>query len=76
MNQQPIWVYETAQEPTAQTTISDLLFGVASVVFGLALAAVVIGLLCGGILIVFRRGRGPDSRLFGDPDATRLGFDE
>ena len=75
MNLQPIWVYETAQEPTTQTTISDLLLGVASVVLGLALAAVVLGLVCAGILIVLRRRRGQESHLSADPDATRLGLD-
>ena len=75
MNLQPIWVYETAQEPTTQTTISDLLLGVASVVLGLALAAVVLGLVCAGILIVLRWRRGQESHLSADPDATRLGLD-
>lgn len=74
MNLQPIIVYEVAQEPTTQTTISDLLLGVVWVVFGLAGAAVVFGLLCAGLLIVVRRMRG-QGRPAADSDATRLGLD-
>ena len=74
MNLQPITVYEVAQEPTAQTTISDLLLGVAGVVLGLAGAAVFFGLACAGLLIVLRRMRG-EGRPAADPDATRLGLD-
>ena len=76
MNLQPItvYVYEAAQEPTTQRTISDVLLGVVSVVFGLALAAVVLGLACAGILIILRRIRGQEGTS-ADPDATRLGLD-
>ena len=77
MNLQPItvYVYEAAQEPTTQRTISDVLLGVVSVVFGLALAAVVLGLACAGILIILRRIRGQEGPPSADPDATRLGLD-
>lgn len=75
MNLQPIIVYEAAPEPTTQTTISDLLLGVVWVVLALVVAAVVIGLLCAGILIVFRRIRTDQDPPSADPDATRLGLD-
>jgi hypothetical protein len=74
MNLQPITVYEVAQEPTTQTTISDLLLGVAWLVFGLAGAAVGFGLLCAWLLIVVRRMRG-EGRPAADSDATPLGLD-
>ncbi len=74
MNLQPITVYEVVQEPTTQTTISDVLLGVVWVVLGLAVAAVVLGLVCAWILIVLRRMRG-EGRPSADFDATRLGLD-
>ena len=72
---QPIAVYETVQEPTAQTTISDVLLGAVAVVLGLAAVAIVLGLVCGGVLITFRRRQREDGRTSGDTDATRLGLD-
>lgn len=75
MSLQPITVYHAAQEPTAQTTIGDVLMGAAAVVLGLAGAAVVLGLVCAGLLIMLRRVRGEDGRSPGDTDATRLGLD-
>jgi hypothetical protein len=75
MNLQPIIVYEAAPEPTTQTTISDLLLGVVWIVLALVVVAVVIGVACAGILIVFRRIRTDQDPPSGDPDATRLGLD-
>ena len=72
---QPVTVYQTVQEPTAQTTIVDVLVGAAAVALGVAGAAVVLGLVCAGLLIMFRRLRGEDGRSPGDTDATRLGLD-
>jgi len=75
MKLQPfITVYEATQEPTTQTTISDVLLGVVWVVGGLAGAAVFCGLACAGLLIVLRWVR-REGRPAADPDATRLGID-
>ena len=75
MNLQPfVTVYEATQEPTTQTTITDVLLGVAWVVGGLAGAAVFCGLACAGLLIVLRWVR-REGCSAADPDATRLGID-
>ena len=71
---QPITIYETVQQSTPQTTITDVLLGAVSVVLGLAVVAVALGLVCGAILISVRRVRGAKS--VADPSAvTRLGLD-
>ena len=75
MMAQPITVYEVVQEPSTQTTISDVLVGAAAVVFGLTVVATVLGLVCAGLLIAVRRMRTQDDRVSGDTDATRLGLD-
>ena len=71
---EPIIIYETVGEATAQTTIADVLVGAASVVLGVAVAAVVCGVALAGVLIAVRRLRrgaqSPDDM----SDATRLGL--
>lgn len=71
---QPITVYEVVQEPSTQTTISDVLIGAAAVVVGLTVIATILGLVCAGFLIVVRRMRSQDGGAAGDTDATRLGL--
>jgi len=75
MMAQPITVYEVVQEPSTQTTISDVLMGAGAVVIGLTVVATVLGLVCAGLLIAVRRMRSQDGRVSGDTDATRLGLD-
>lgn len=77
MNQsapQPVTIYESVGEATAQTTITDVLVGAASLVLGLAAVAVVCGVVLAGILVGARRlrrgNRSPDDMT----DATRLGL--
>ena len=54
---QPITIYEVVPAPTAQTTIADIAIGVVSSVGLLISAALVLGIVCGGLLIMFRWGK-------------------
>ena len=73
MLEQPVTIYETVTEATAETIITDVLLGAAAVVLALAGVAILMGLVCGAILIGIRRmrrkNRGSDD---GDTDVTRL----
>ena len=55
---QPVTIYENVQQSTQQTTVTDVLLGAVGVVLGLAVVAVVLGLVCAVILIRIRRARG------------------
>jgi hypothetical protein len=76
MPQPPVTIYEVIPEPTAQTTILDVVFGGVAVVTALVGVAVVLGLGCAALLIGMRRMRrtrkGDDDA--GDADVTRLGL--
>jgi len=75
MQPQPATVYETVQSSTAETTIADVLLGAASIVLGLAAVALVLGIGCAAVMIVFRRFRGGGGTAAGGAGATRLGLD-
>ncbi len=73
---QPVTIYEVVPAPTTQTTITDVALGAGSVVLALIGVALVLGLVCAGVLVGVRRTRrnhntGTES---GDSDATRLGL--
>ncbi len=71
---QPVTIFEIVEEPTAQTTITDVLLGVAGMVFGLAGVAIVLGLLCAGLLIKIRQTR--RNRKSNGSSATQLGLNQ
>ena len=73
MPDQPLTIYEAVPPATAETTIMDVLLGAASVVGGLALGAVLLGLVCAGVLIRLRRAR--NARLDDMTEMTRLRID-
>ena len=74
---QPItpFIAEIVDEPTQQTTVFDVLVGTVAIVIGLAMVALVLGLVCAGVLIAIRRIRGRDKLEGGGSDATRLGLE-
>ena len=72
---QPAAVYETVQPSTAQTTIADVLLGAVGIVLGLAAVALVLGIGCAAVMIVFRRFRRGGGTTAGGAGATRLGLD-
>ena len=72
---QPVTIYQTVQEPTAQTTIADVLIGAGTVVLGLMAVAMALGLACAWALIAFGRSRRQGRAASGNNDATRLGLD-
>ena len=68
------FVYEVVEPTTPSTTAFDYLLGAFAVVGTVAAAAIVLGLLFAGTLIVIRRSRG--TALTGAGSAsTRLGLD-
>ncbi len=71
---QPVTIFEIVEEPTAQTTITDVLLGVAGMVFGLAGVAIVLSLLCAGLLIKIRQTR--RNRESNGSSATQLGLNQ
>ena len=71
---QPVPVYEAVDAPTEQTTILDVLLGASAVIGLLAAVAVVLGLLCAGLLLSIRRRRGDDLGEGGGSAVTRLGL--
>jgi len=76
MKWQPVTVYELVREPSAETTIADVLVGVVFVVMGLIAVALAFGLAFAGVLIVSRRFR--DTKNGGQDDFTaiRLNLDK
>ena len=76
MLEQPVTIYEAIPEPTAETTITEVVLGAVSVVLGVAGVALVLGLIIAGILIGIRRMRRTkqvdDDE--GDAHVTRLGL--
>ena len=75
MSWQPATVYETVRESTQETTIGDVLLGAAAVILGLAVLALVLGVVLAGVLITVRRLRGRDGAHGGNGSPTRLGLD-
>ncbi len=76
MLQPPVTIYEVVAEPTAQTTVLDVVFGGVAVVTALIGVAAVLGLGCAALLIGIRRmrrKRNGDGDT-GDADVTRLGL--
>ena len=73
---QPVTIYEVVPAPTTQTTITDVAVGAASVVLALIGVALVLGLVCAGVLVGVRRARRKQNTddEGGDSDATRLGL--
>jgi hypothetical protein len=71
---QPITIYETVGELSAQTTTADVLLGAGSVVLGVAAVAVVCGVALAGVLIGVRRLRRGAQSAENTTDATRLGL--
>ena len=73
---QPVTIYEIVDEPTTQTTIADVLLGVAGMVFALGAVALVLGLLCAGLLIKTRQIRRHRKSNGSSDDATQLGLNQ
>jgi len=72
---QPVTIYESVSEPTAQTTIADVLFGAVTVVLGLAAVALVLGVVLAVVLIGIRRLRRPNRSSGSDSGMVTLGLD-
>ncbi len=73
---QPVTIFEIVEEPTAQTTVGDVLLGVAGMVFGWAAVAIVLGLLCAGLLIKIRQTRRHRNSNGSSDDTTQLGLNQ
>jgi hypothetical protein len=68
-------IVEVVDSPTRETTVVDVLLGAFGLTGVLMLSAVVLGLLCGAVLILFRLRRG-DRGLESDSRVQRgLGID-
>jgi hypothetical protein len=67
-------VVEVIEQPTRETTVYDVLIGSIGLLGVIVLAAVVVGLVAGGVLIGIKKWR---DRHDGDaePGAVRLGID-
>ena len=69
---QPITVVQVVEKPTREISVGDILLGSVSFVGMALLAAAIVGLLAGGVLVWFKRLR-PANRLNGqDADDTSL----
>ena len=67
-------VYEVVEEATAQTTVADVLIGAFSVVGGLAVVGLLLGVVFAGMLIGLRRLRGHDSLAGEGSETVQLGL--
>ena len=72
--QQPVtpFVTEVVEPTTEPTTVVDVLVGSLAVVGAVAVVALVLGLLCAGVLIGLKRARGQDKLGGRGSDSVRL----
>jgi hypothetical protein len=63
-------VVKIVEETTQEVSVADILVGAFGFVGAVLVAAAVVGLLAGGVFILFRRWR--DARVPAAPDATAL----
>ena len=68
-------VYELVEKTTEQTTVSDVLMGAFTVVGGLLVSAVLLGVLLAGTVIAIRRLTGRSGLNGGGRQNTKLGLD-
>ena len=74
--QQPVTplLYEVVEPTTEQTTVGDVLLGSFAVVGAIAVVALVLGVLCAGVMIGLRRARGQDKLTGRGSNSVRLGL--
>ena len=74
LSYQPLtpFIVEIVDEPTKQTTAFDVLIGAVEIVIAIVVVALLLGLLCAGVLIALRRIRGLDIPDDGSSDGIRL----
>lgn len=69
---QPVTIVQVVEQPSREVSVADILLGSVGLVGLTLLAAAVVGLLAGAVLILFKRLR-PGNRLNGqDADDTAL----
>ena len=75
--QQPItpFVTEIVEPTTEQTTVVDVLVGSFAIIGAVVAFALVLGVLCAGIMIGLKRARGQDRLTGRGSDSVRLGLD-
>lgn len=65
-------VYEVVEPTTKETTVMDVLFGSVAMIGAVAGVALLLGCICAGLLIAFRRSRGRDKLEEGGDGGVRL----
>jgi hypothetical protein len=75
MQQQPIMI-SVVEQPVAETTVADVLLGAMGLTGVLILAALVLGLVFGGLIVGYKRyrerGRTDGPRAGADSDAIHI----
>ena len=64
--------YEFVEKTTAQTTVTDVIFGAIAIVGALAVVALLLGFICAGLLIGYRRLWGRDRLAGAGSNVTQL----